>query len=107
MAWPRHPPLKAAMNDKTHIHARLSRARALIDACYDRPLDLEQIAREASFPRYYSIRLFRRAFEPTPNQYIMRRRIERAKELLAADTLSITEVCRGSEAQGGRVPGAA
>jgi len=74
-------------------HARLHRARALIDACYDAPLDLERIAREASFSRYHFIRLFRQAFDTTPHQYLMRRRIEKAKELLAADDLSVTEIC--------------
>jgi AraC-like DNA-binding protein len=81
------------MTDEAHIRARLNRARAFIDACYDLPLDLERIAGEASFSRYHFIRLFRDAFEQTPHQYLMRRRIEKAKDLLAEGELSVTEIC--------------
>ncbi len=75
------------------IYRRLCRARAFMDACYDLPLDLEQISREACFSRYHFIRLFRRAFDQTPHQYLTRRRIERAKELLASSRLTVTDVC--------------
>jgi AraC-like DNA-binding protein len=81
------------MTDEARIRARLNRARAFIDACYDQQLDLERIAGEASFSRYHFIRLFKQAFDATPHQYLMRRRIEQAKTLLAAGELSVTEVC--------------
>jgi len=74
-------------------YKRLTRARALIDRCYDMPLNLEQIAGAASFSRYHFIRLFSSAFDQTPHQYLIRRRIERAKVLLADGDLSVTEVC--------------
>ena len=81
------------MTDEAHIRAQLNRARALIDDCYDQPLDLERIAGAASFSRYHFIRLFKQAFDQTPHQYLMRRRIEQAKALLSAGELSVTEVC--------------
>ena len=74
-------------------YLQLLRARAFIDECYDLPLDLEQIACQASFSRYHFLRLFRTTFDQTPHQYLIQRRIERAKALLAAGDLSITEVC--------------
>jgi AraC-like DNA-binding protein len=74
-------------------YQQLARARAFIDEHYDRPLDLEQIASQANFSRYHFLRLFRAAFDQTPHQYLVQRRIERAKSLLAAGTLSVTEVC--------------
>lgn len=74
-------------------YQQLLRARAFIDEYYDLPLDLEQIARQASFSRYHFLRLFRTTFDQTPHQYLVRRRIERAKALLVAGDLSITEVC--------------
>jgi AraC-like DNA-binding protein len=81
------------MTDEAHTRARLGRARALIDACYDQPLDLDRIAGEASFSRYHFIRLFKQAFDQTPHQYLMRRRLEQAKLLHRAGELSVTEVC--------------
>ncbi len=80
---------------QNHTYQQLIRARAFIDECYDLPLDLEQIAGQASFSRYHFLRLFRNTFDQTPHQYLVQRRIERAKALLAAGDLSITEVCFG------------
>jgi AraC-like DNA-binding protein len=74
-------------------YQRLIRARAFIDEHSDLPLDLERIARQASFSRYHFLRLFRDTFDQTPHQYLIQRRVERAKALLAANELSITEVC--------------
>ena len=71
----------------------LERARALIDAQFQEPLDLDELARVAHFSRYYFLRAFRRAFHATPHEYLTRKRIERAKELLAASELTVTEIC--------------
>lgn len=75
------------------IFERLDRARKFIDLCYDLPLDLEQISRHACFSRFHFLRLFRQAFNKTPHQYLIERRIERAKELLSAEQLRVTDVC--------------
>jgi len=72
---------------------RLARARRLIDECYNLPLDLEQISKEACLSRFHFLRLFRRAFNKTPHQYLMQRRIEKAKELLTSSRLTVTDVC--------------
>jgi AraC-like DNA-binding protein len=86
---PRQP--DATLDELTR--QRLARARAYMDAHYYLPLDLDQVCGQASFSRYHFIRLFRRAFDQTPHQYLIRTRIERAKDLLACDGLSVTEVC--------------
>jgi AraC-like DNA-binding protein len=72
---------------------RLDRARKFIDLCYDLPLDLNEISSHACFSRYHFLRLFRQAFNKTPHQYLIERRIERAKELLSANDLRVTDVC--------------
>lgn len=72
---------------------RLDRARKFIDLCYDLPLDLDEISSHACFSRYHFLRLFRQAFNKTPHQYLVERRIERAKELLSANDLRVTDVC--------------
>jgi AraC-like DNA-binding protein len=83
--------------DRSTLHAdtyrRLMRAREFIDECYDQPLDLEQISGEACLSRYHFLRLFRRAFNKTPHQYLTQRRIEKAKELLSSSGLTVTDVC--------------
>ena len=72
---------------------RLGRARDFIDHCYDHPISLEQISEKACFSRYHFLRLFRQAFNKTPHQYLIERRIEKAKELLGRDELRVTDVC--------------
>jgi AraC-like DNA-binding protein len=72
---------------------RLDRARKFIDRCYDLPLNLDEISSHACFSRYHFLRLFRQAFHKTPHQYLIDRRIERAKELLSGNDLRVTDVC--------------
>ena len=72
---------------------RLDRARKFIDLCYDLPLNLDEISSHACFSRYHFLRLFRQAFNKTPHQYLVERRIEKAKELLSANELRVTDVC--------------
>jgi len=74
-------------------YRRLMRAREFIDECYRQPLDLQQISGEACLSRYHFLRLFRRAFNKTPHQYLTQRRIEKAKELLSSSGLTVTDVC--------------
>ncbi|HEX8141662.1 MAG TPA: AraC family transcriptional regulator [Pyrinomonadaceae bacterium] len=87
------PGVKGYRNLPADVYRRLCRARNFMDDCYDLPLDLDRISREACFSRYHFIRLFRQAFEQTPHQYLTRRRIERAKELLTSSRLTVTDVC--------------
>lgn len=72
---------------------RLGRAREFIDQCFDHPLNLDQISEKACFSPYHFLRLFRRAFKITPHQYLIEKRIEKAKELLTSDDLRVTDVC--------------
>jgi AraC-like DNA-binding protein len=80
----------AAQSD---LHERLCRARRFIDESYDQPLDLAEISKQACLSRYHFLRLFRDTFATTPHQYLIQRRIEKAKELLRAPKPSVTDVC--------------
>src|SRR2546426_4818162 len=75
------------------VHDRLCRARRFIDECYDLPLDLNEISKQACLSRFHFLRLFRDTFETTPHQYLIQRRIEKAKELLRWKEMSVTDVC--------------
>jgi len=73
--------------------AHLRRARDLMDREYSRPLDVAALARAALMSPAHFSRQFRAAYGETPYAYLMTRRIERAKALLRAGELSVTEVC--------------
>jgi AraC-like DNA-binding protein len=83
---------QAKPND-SDLHERLCRARRYIDECYDLPLDLTEISKQACLSRYHFLRLFRDTFNTTPHQYLIQRRIEKANELLRVRSLSVTDVC--------------
>ena len=74
-----------------YLHLR--RAKNLMDRRYAEPLRVPDLAREAFASEAHFIRSFKQAFGETPVQYLVRRRIERAKELLRGTDLSVTEVC--------------
>ena len=68
-------------------------ARDLVDSRYADPLDLEALARAAHVsPRHFS-RSFRQTFGETPHQYLLTRRIERARHLLRTTDMQVGEVC--------------
>jgi AraC-like DNA-binding protein len=85
------PPVKAKVGSE--VHERLCRARAFINERYHDPLDLAEISKEACLSRYHFLRLFREEFAITPHQYLIDRRIEKAKELLRHRRLTVTDVC--------------
>jgi AraC-like DNA-binding protein len=71
----------------------LRSARDLIDRDFASPLDLSALAARAGYSRYHFIRAFRAAYGATPGDYLSRRRVERACELLRTANLTVTEVC--------------
>jgi len=73
--------------------AHLRRARDLMDREYARPLDVPTMARAALMSPSHFARSFRAAYGETPYNYLMTRRVERAKALLRKGDLSVTEVC--------------
>jgi AraC-like DNA-binding protein len=64
-----------------------------MDRHYAEPLDLEDIAQRAHASKAHFVREFRATFGETPHQYLLTRRIERAKHLLHTTHLPVTEVC--------------
>lgn len=81
------------MSGRAVVVAHLRRARDVIDARFAEPLELDDLAAAAGFSRYHFAREFRAAFGETPGGYLSRRRVERAKDLLANANLTVTEVC--------------
>lgn len=72
--------------------ARLCRARELLSAV-DRPLRIDELARELEMSPFHFTRRFQLVFGATPHQFRIARRLERAKILLARGDHSVTDVC--------------
>jgi AraC-like DNA-binding protein len=83
----------ASMLFSPHIFRRLCRARDLLCEPQERLLSVGDVARHIGLTPFQLIRQFGAAFGATPLQYRTQVRLDRARELLALDELSVTEVC--------------
>ncbi|MBB1159300.1 helix-turn-helix transcriptional regulator [Amycolatopsis dendrobii] len=72
---------------------QLRLAKDAMDRDWAEPLDLDAVAAHAGYSRCHFVRLFRAGYGQTPGQYLSRRRIERAEDLLRTADLSVTEIC--------------
>lgn len=75
-----------------HTTRHLLRARDLIDARYRAPLDVSELARAASCSPAHFSRQFADVFGSPPHRYLIERRVERAKHLLATTDTSVLEI---------------
>ncbi len=88
-------PVKAALPDGTR-EARagnLQRALAFIENQLGAHLTLDQVSREAGMSKFYFCRSFKTFMGLTFREYLARRRIARAVELLRDRDYSVTRVC--------------
>lgn len=73
------------------VHLRA--ARDHLDRHFTETTDLATDASIAGLSKFHFHRLFSATFGVTPADYLTRRRIERAHDLLRATNLTVTEVC--------------
>ncbi len=85
-------PLPPARTRPGALLARLCRARDLLRESHGK-VRLEEAAREAALSRYHFIRLFKATFGTTPHQVLIDARLDRAKQLLLAADLPVTQIC--------------
>jgi AraC-like DNA-binding protein len=88
---PRSHPSSALVHDETF--RRLCRARDLLAAGYQSQIFLDAAAREACLSPFHFHRLFHSTFGETPHDFLTRRRMDRARLLLASGEMTVTEVC--------------
>lgn len=80
------------MNLTSHLYQRIADAKIYIDENYHESIDLDDIARQALISRFHFHRLFRQIYRRTPHQYLTRKRLDKALDLLA-ENKPVTEVC--------------
>lgn len=80
------------MNLTPDIYQRIVAAKVYIDDNYQEPIGLEQISKQAFLSRFHFHRLFTQVYRYTPHQYLTRKRIDKARDLLA-ENKPVSEVC--------------
>ena len=74
------------------IYIRIVNAKLYIDENYHEQIDLDELSKKAFISKFHFHRLFGKVYRQTPHQYITRKRIDKAKDLLA-ENRPVTEVC--------------
>lgn len=74
--------------------ARLRRTLDYIDAHLDDDLSVDALARECCLSAYHFTRMFSAAVGVPPHRYVARKRIEKAKRLLAEGELPLCEIAQ-------------
>ncbi|QPC41882.1 helix-turn-helix transcriptional regulator [Kaustia mangrovi] len=77
------------------------RVEEFVEAHLDRPLAIRDLASIAGLSPYHFARMFKQSTGESPHHYVLRRRVERAKTLIATGGLSLSEIalCCGFSSQ--------
>lgn len=71
---------------------QMKRVTDFIQAHLDQDLSLEALAQQAGFSSYHFARLFRQTTGESPHQFVLRRRVERAQQLLKETTAPLAQI---------------
>ncbi|TMP38133.1 helix-turn-helix domain-containing protein [Pseudoalteromonas rubra] len=72
---------------------KLNAGRDYIADHFQGQLCLSDIARSSYMSPYHFLRVFKDMYGETPNEFLVRLRIEQAKKMLITENLSVSEVC--------------
>lgn len=78
---------------RIEIYQRLSLARDFMEASLDKPITLTDYSGVACLSPHHFLRLFKEVYNETPHQFLTRRRLNCALELLQNSEIPITEIC--------------
>ena len=87
------PQVSAARTISPDTRERVVRARDFLDEHLSDDVDLRTLAREVALSPFHLARSFRQQVGESPHRYLVRRRLDRAAELLVATPLTVTQVC--------------
>ncbi len=84
--------LNKALYPHDDLTKQIKDAKLYIDKHFSENINLDKIANKALVSKFHFIRLFKKYYGRTPNQYLQEVRIEKAKKLLLKRN-TIDEVC--------------
>jgi len=85
------PGLRASTREE--MYRRLYRARDFLYSCYGEPLSVADAAQIAAMSPFHFQRMFKNAFGISPMQFLQRRRLQIARDLLVATEDDVTSIC--------------
>jgi AraC-like DNA-binding protein len=85
-------PLNLSMPIAGELYQRIVAAKVFIDDNYHEAINLDDISQKAFLSRFHFHRLFCQIYKKTPHEYLRRKRIEKAKDLLS-ENKQVMDVC--------------
>lgn len=76
-----------------HKLKRLNAGRDYIADNYHAPLSLSDMAKYSYMSPYHFLRVFKGTYGETPNEFLIRLRVEQAKKMLITENFTVSEVC--------------
>ena len=83
----------AKASTRLEIFRRVSHARDWMDAHFNTTITLEDIAIQAAMNSQHFLRMFKQVYLITPHQYLIERKLGRARQLLESTGMTINEIC--------------
>jgi len=68
--------------EKIYLYRRIVKAKLFIDSHYAENIELNNISGQANFSKFHFIRLFKSIYGKTPNNYLVKVRIDNARLFL-------------------------
>lgn len=83
----------AKASTRAELHARVLRGREVLEDRLAEAFDLDEVAAEACLSPHHFHRTFSVAFGEAPHRYVTRRRMDRARRLLAETDAPVADIC--------------
>ena len=81
------------LSTKKEIYRRLNEVKDYIDTCFNEDITLDTLSKIALMSPFHLLRQFRKNYHTTPHQYLIHRRLERARKCILNSNASITDIC--------------
>lgn len=83
----------AKLSTKKEMYRRLNEVRDYIDSCFNEDISLEVLSKIALMSPFHLLRQFRKNYHTTPHQYLINRRLDRARNSISYSNASLTDIC--------------
>lgn len=77
---------------KKELYRRVLKAKEYLDENYYKKLDVQEVSQVAALSEYHFFRTFKQAFGISPHKYLIKKRLQKAGDLLRQKRYTITEV---------------
>ena len=77
---------------REEIYKRLHKAKDYMDSYYQEDISLQTLAQISLLNSFYLLRQFKNVFKITPRQYLIKKRLSKARDLLITSDLRIDEI---------------